>query len=36
MNIDTKTTVTLMAVAIITTAMVLCANMTIGDFLAAL
>lgn len=35
MNIEMKTTITLMAVAIITTIMVLCANLTINDFLAA-
>lgn len=36
MTIQTKTTVTLMAVAIVTTAMILCANMTISDLIAAL
>ncbi|AQT47382.1 hypothetical protein BBC0122_012710 [Bartonella choladocola] len=36
MNIEFKTTLTLMAMAIITTVMVFCANMTISDVLAAL
>lgn len=36
MNIELKTTITLMAVAIVTTIMVFCANMTISDLLAAL
>lgn len=36
MNIEIKTTITLTAVAIITTIMVLCANMTISDVLAIL
>ena len=36
MNIEMKTTITLMVAAIITTIMVLCANLTISDVLAAL
>lgn len=36
MNIEMRTTITLMAMAVITTIMVLCANLTISDVLAAL
>lgn len=35
MNIETRTTITLMAAAVIATMMVLCANMTINDLISA-
>ncbi len=36
MNIEMRTTITLMAMAVITTIMVLCANLTMSNVLAAL